>query len=55
MYISRIIQWLDRNMTSKKTISEMMLFNDSSNSLSSTSIVGEVRILYFYINMVLTK
>ena len=55
MYIFRIIQWLDGNITSRKTVSEMMLFNNSSNSLSSTNIVGEVRILYFYMNMVLTK
>ena len=39
----------------RKVISKMILFNDLSNSFSSTAIVGEVIMLYFYVNVVLTK
>ena len=39
----------------RKVISKIILFNDLSNSFSFTAIVGEVRILYFYVNVVLTK
>jgi len=39
----------------RETISEMMLFDNLLNSFSFTSIVGEVGILYFHTNVVLTK
>jgi len=39
----------------RETISEMMLFDNLLNSFSFTGIVGEVRILYFHMNVVLTK
>jgi len=55
LYIFRIIQQLDRNITGREAVSEMMLFNNPSNSFSFIDIVGIVRILYFHMDMMLTK
>ena len=42
-------------MTDRKVILEMMLFDNLSNSFSSTGIVREVGILYFYVKIMSTK
>ena len=42
-------------MTGRKAVLEIMLFNNLSNSFSFTDVIGKVRILYFYVNVVLTK
>ncbi len=42
-------------MIDRKAVLEIMLFNKFLNSFNYIGIVEEVRILYFYINMVLIK
>ena len=39
----------------REAVLEIVLFKDPSNSFSFTGVVGVVRILYFYVNMVLIK
>ena len=53
--IFNIIQLLNRNITGKKAVLEIMLFNDLLNSFSSISEVGFVGILYFSTNMISMK
>jgi len=46
---------MSEDIKDKKAVSEIMLFDNLLNSFSSTSIVGIVGMMYFCVNIVLTK
>ena len=55
IYTFRIIWWPNSKLKDRKAVLKMILLNDLSNSFGSIDIVGVVEILYFYVNIVLTK
>ena len=55
MYIFNIIWFLDRNITDRKAVLVMMLFNNPSNNFNSVDEVNFVRILCSSINAVSIK
>ena len=55
MYIFNIIWFLDRNITDRKAVLVMMLFNNPSNNFNSVDEVSFVRILCSSINAVSIK
>ena len=55
MYIFKTIWWLDRKVMSREVVLKMILLDDLSNSFSFIRNIKVVEMLYFYMNIVLTK